>query len=401
LGKLRVREGKINLLPTLQKYVNLDLSMKILMTCYEFPPIGGGGSKVVHGLTKELALSGYEVDLVTMGYRGLPRHEAVHGVNVYRVPCVRLRESICTTPEMMSYVFSALPFILKLFKKNKYQLNHTHFIFPDGLIAVLLKKMTGLPYIITAHGSDVPGYNPNRFKFQHQLLRPLWNAITHQAETIISPSEALRSLILNQSRDLKISIIPNGINVQCYQSNRKKKMRILCVTRIFERKGVQYLLRALNGLETKCEVNVVGNGPYLKNLKEEARELNLDINFIGWLDNDSPILKDLYETSQIFVFPSKAENFPVVLLEAMSAGMTIVTTRGTGCQETIGEAGFLVKTEDSAGIQTVLKKLLNDSKLCQQYGRLARQRLENNFNWPSVGNRYIKIYETYGKKIPL
>jgi len=78
------------------------------MLCYEFPPLGGGGAKVVYGLTKELVNLGHEVDLVTMGFRGLPKYEQINGTNIYRVPCVRARESVWSTPDMVSYTLSAI-----------------------------------------------------------------------------------------------------------------------------------------------------------------------------------------------------------------------------------------------------------------------------------------------------
>ena len=65
--------------------------MRILMLSYEFPPLGGGGAKVVYGLSQELVRVGHAVDLVTMGFKGLPGYEKVNGVHVYRVPFIRMR----------------------------------------------------------------------------------------------------------------------------------------------------------------------------------------------------------------------------------------------------------------------------------------------------------------------
>ena len=73
--------------------------MRILMTSYEFPPIGGGGGAVVAGLSRMLVASGHEVDLVTMSFRGCPKEEEVAGVRVHRVPCLRRSKSNCTAPE--------------------------------------------------------------------------------------------------------------------------------------------------------------------------------------------------------------------------------------------------------------------------------------------------------------
>ena len=99
--------------------------MKILLLSYEYPPLGGGGSKVVYGLSQELVRAGHEVDLVTMGFRGLAKEQKVEGVNIYRVPCIRLKKSICSSPEMLTYVAAAIPFVIRLQKQRQYDINHT------------------------------------------------------------------------------------------------------------------------------------------------------------------------------------------------------------------------------------------------------------------------------------
>lgn len=366
--------------------------MGILMLSYEFPPIGGGGAKVVYGLSKELGVLGCDVDIVTMGFRGLPRHESIDGVNIYRIPCIRTKESVCSSPEMASYIFSAIPFALGLLKRRNYLINHTHFIFPDGLISYMLKRLTGLPYIITAHGSDVPGYNPNRFKLGHKLLSPLWREITRNAEQIVCPSESLKSLVLKHCADARITLIPNGIDTNRFQSNGNKQKRILIVSRMFERKGIQYFLRALGELEFEHEVNIVGEGPYLKTLKQIADGLKVRARFYGWLKHTSSELKELYETSSIFIFPSESENFPIVLLEAMASGMAIITTKGTGCAEVVGDTALLVEPRNTIAIKEALAKLIGNPTLCKELGRAARIRLENNFGWIAVARQYADLY---------
>lgn len=363
------------------------------MLCYEYPPLGGGGAKVVYGLSNELVRLGYEVDLVTMGYRGLPRYEEVNGVKVYRVPCIRRSVSICSTHEMISYIFSALNKVIKLVKQNQYYLNHTHFIFPDGVVSFMLKKLTGFPYIITAHGSDVPGYNPDRFKIDHKLLSPLWRKVVGNAEQIVCLSENLKSLVLKQSSNIKIVIIPNGMDIDKFRPHENKKERILVVSRMFRRKGIQYFIEALKGLEYGHEVNIVGDGPYLGILRQLADELMVRVRFWGWLDNTSPDLKKLYETSSIFVFPSESENFPIVLLEAMAAGMAIITTKDTGCAEVVGDSAILVEPRDSLPIKEALIELMNNPDLCKELGSSARRRLEDNFSWNSIALKYINLYE--------
>jgi len=368
------------------------------MLCYEYPPLGGGGAKVVDGLTRELINQGQQVDLVTMGFKDLPNFEHKNTLRVFRVKSARLRTSICTWPEMIIYIFLAMPVIIKLCRQNDYCINHTHFIFPDGILAYLLKKIKKIPYIITAHGSDVPGYNPDRFKILHKLLIPLWRLITSNAEQLIIPSENLNRLVKKVSTNNRTTIIPNGINLNKFSPHKERENKILVVTRMFERKGVQYFIQALSGFNHDFIVNIVGEGPYLKTLKILAAESKSNINFVGNLDNESQELRELYETSKIFVFTSEAENFPVVLLEAMIAGLAIITTNDTGCAEVVGDGAILVKSKDSSAIKEALIKLIDGPDLCTKLGKIARKRAEDFFSWETVAKKHIKLYSTIQSK---
>jgi len=371
--------------------------MRILMTSYEFPPIGGGGAAVVAGMSRELAASGHEIDLVTMSFEDQPRQEVVDGVRLYRVPCLRKAKHSCTTPEAFSYLAGAMPTIHRLLSLHRYDVAHAHFILPDGLLAWQAKRYSGLPYVITAHGSDVPGYNPHRLQAAHRMVRPVWRAVVQGASRVICPSEILEQLIHVQRPDPnKTVVIPNGLEVGAY-TRRTLSPRVLMVTRMLERKGVQWVLDALAETPIAADVNIVGDGPYLPELRRRADALRSSARFWGWLDNRSPELRGIYESSGIFVLPSEAENFPIVLLEAMAAGLAIVTTAGTGCAEVVGDAGLLVPVRDSRAIGRALKRLVNDADLRQSLGAAARKRIEDNFTWRAVARRYVEEYQRHAR----
>ncbi|MGE5861506.1 MAG: glycosyltransferase family 4 protein [Ignavibacteria bacterium] len=360
--------------------------------CYEYPPIGGGGAKVVYGLSQSLIKQGHQVDIVTMRYKDLPLFEELENLRIFRIKCLRLKKSICTWPEMVSYIFLALPRIIKLLRQNSYDINHTHFIYPDGILAYLVKKIFRKPYIITAHGSDIPGYNPDRFTLMHKFIKPLGKIIMNNSQRVIVPSETLEKLIKKISPKIGSIIIPNGINLNKFSANGNRQRKILVVSRLFERKGIQYLLQALTGLKHDFEVNIVGDGPYLANLKKLSCERNLHVNFLGYIENNSKELQNLYETSMIFVFTSEAENFPVVLLEAMIAGLAIITTNDTGCAEVVGESAVLVGSKNSLAIRESLEKLIENPQLCAELGRAARKRVEEYFGWDSISGKHISLY---------
>ncbi|MGN6391544.1 MAG: glycosyltransferase family 4 protein [Gemmatimonadales bacterium] len=369
--------------------------MRILMTSYEFPPIGGGGAAVVAGLSRELVAIGHEVDLVTMSFQDQPREEEVDGVRVVRVPCVRRAKHSCTTPEAFSYVAGAMPTVHRLLDKYRYDIGHAHFILPDGLLAWQARRYSRLPFVITAHGSDVPGYNPHRLQMAHHLVRPVWKAVVEDASRIVCPSEILEQLVLAQRPSpWKTVVIPNGLQVDEYIP-RPLGPNILMVSRLLERKGAQYLLEALARTPLDADVNIVGDGPYLPELRQMADALHSPAKFRGWMDNRSPELRDIYRSSGIFVLPSESENFPIVLLEAMAAGLAIVTTAGTGCAEVVGDAGLLVPVRDARALAVALRRLVEDPVLRHSLGAAARRRIEENFTWRAVAERYVEEYENH------
>lgn len=369
--------------------------MQILTTSYEYPPVGGGGAKVVCGIAARLAARGHQVDLLTMGFRGLPAKQNVAGVAVWRVTNIRRRVSTCSFVEMLPYVVLAPFYLLKRIRAKQYAINHTHFIFPGGVISYILKRFTGLPYVITAHGSDVPNYNPHRFRILHRLLKPLWRKIVCDADLILCPSKSIEDLIKQSAPNAHTRVIPNAIDTGKFVPRDKRPRSVLVVTRMLERKGVQYTLRALADLRGQFDVNIVGDGPYLLTLKRLAAELNVEARFWGHLDNDSQQLKELYETASIFVFTSEAENFPIVLLEAMIAGAAVITSNGTGCADVIANSGLLVPVRDAEAIRHALGRLARNPELAARLGRAARAHVIAHFGWDKVIDQLLDVYRRF------
>ncbi len=345
--------------------------MRILCTSYEYPPIGGGGAAACRGLAEALVSLGHDVDVVTSRMQNLAAFEVKNGVRLHRVACLRRHLHYTTTPELLTQLLPAYRRALKLSRKGQFEINHTHFIFPTGLTSYLLWRKTNLPYVITAHGSDVPGYNPDRFNLTHLLLQPIWKKIVHAARCIVTPSRFLKKLI-EQRVDVRVELVPYGIDFPSLP-NRAKRNRILVVTRMFERKGVQYLLKALqNVTTTDWEIFIAGDGPYLPELRKLAEDIPCQINFQGFVQGER--LWDLYQSARVFVFPSTHENFPVVLLEAMHAGCAVITTSGSGCSEVVGDAAITVRPGNVQELGEALNRVLASEEEIERLGRLARDR---------------------------
>jgi glycosyltransferase involved in cell wall biosynthesis len=366
----------------------------LLMLCYEYPPLGGGGARVVANLCEDLDSLGQPVELITMGFGKLSSDEQRGLLRVFRVPGGRSRVELCYAHEMLPYLFTCLNKLWWRLRVRKYLINHTHFVFPDGVVAWLTRLFFGLPYIITAHGSDVPGYNPDRFTLMHTLLAPFWKRITTDAEVIICPSWHLQGLILAQNPKARTMVIPNGIDITRYRPDQPKDGSILVVTRMFERKGVQYLIRALADMRDYPEVNIVGDGPYLPELRKLAEELGCRVNFLGFIDNKTERFINLLESARYFIFTSAAENFPIVLLEAMTAALCIITSNDNGCIEVVDDCAVTIPPKQEQELKLALQRVLADPELAASYGKRARERVEAHFCSEAVTRKHLELYKS-------
>ena len=91
-------------------------------------------------------------------------------------------------------------------------------------------------------------------------------------------------------------------------------------------------------------------------------------------------------------FTSEAENFPVVLLEAMAAGQAIVTCDGTGCPEVVGSDALLVPPRRPDRLGEALDRLVRNDQLRTELGRRARVRVEREFGWHTIARRHAELY---------
>jgi glycosyltransferase involved in cell wall biosynthesis len=368
--------------------------MRILVLNYEYPPLGGGASSVSHDIAKQYVKLGHKVTVVTMGFKGLPKHEVVDQIRVYRVKCIRKNEELCRTHEMLSYVLSAGFFLNKLLKQKSYDICHCHFIIPTGVLALWLKKRFALDYIITSHGSDVPNYNPDRFTFEHNFTKPLLTIICRNAKVVCSPSKYLSKLIKENIGLSNVSHIPNGIDLDTFNLNlsKPKKNIILSTGRLLYRKGFQTIIRAVQDIEIPFEVHIAGDGPHRDHLEKMAKGSKTKIVFHGWIQKGSKELLELYEKALIYILASSNENASISLLEAMAAKTVVITTNTSGCPETIGNAGFLIEYDDDIKLREILLNLSNEAKLAEIYSKKAYERLIRHFLWRDIVKDYVKLF---------
>ena len=365
--------------------------LRILLLCHEYPPIGGGAAAVCAALAGEYAEAGAVPTVITMAMGSSFKEETVEGVKVLRVPCGRKRKEMASPLEGLIWAYRCHEVVRQLHDREPFDVCHAHFIMPAGIVAARLKQQSGVPFIITAHGSDVPGYNRERLKLAHLLVRPWWRRICRQADYLISPSASLLESIHRSATGIRPMVVPNGFRPGRFRPLDKERRILLC-SRLVERKGFQYFLSAIAGMELPgWSIDIVGDGPTLGPLKQLAAHSLAPVRFHGWINNNDPRLAELYGRAMIFVFPSEWENFSIALLEGMSAGCAVVTTDISGNPEAIGDTGYLVRPRDPGALRQAVHELTSDPELCLQLGEAAAIRAAELFNWRHIAGRYLQV----------
>ena len=208
-----------------------DGALRVFLVSYEYPPLGGGGAKVVRGLATELVRAGHQVDVITTGRGGLPAEACDEGVRVTRLRTLRRRADRSSTHELGVWVGRALPAVLRRLAGARYDAINAHFILPDGLVCALACAALGRRFVVTAHGSDVPGYNADRFQLAHRLLGRVWRRLVQAPACIVFPSEHLMALARRQEVPFKACVIPNGFDASLRSARGERRPRITAMVR--------------------------------------------------------------------------------------------------------------------------------------------------------------------------
>ena len=377
--------------------------MNILVLNYEYPPIGGGGAPVSKDLAEAYSKNGDNVTVLTMRYGDLPQQSVENGVTVYRLNCRRSQQFACSPLEQYSYLRAVKKFMKAHPELQRYDVCHTHFVIPTGQAALDNKQRYGIPYIITAHGSDVEGHNSNKkYVVLHALLRIRWRKIADGSCFIISPSEHILQL-LNHNYPLgKYIYIPNGIDYELYHSlniQKDKDHRIIIMGRIQKFKNVQFIIEALSRIKREkglgdWGIDIVGDGPYRTELEKlvKLRGLDESTHFYGWIDNKSEKLNNLLKKASIFVSASNFENCPMSVVEATIAGCyPLVSDIPAHRQMLADKFRFTIENDDE-----LVAKLIDAMNMVDRSENIPDM---SRFDIKRVSDEYRKILEKCQKQI--
>ena len=367
------------------------------MLNYEFPPIGGGGANANHYILKEFAGNdGLSVDLVTSSETRADRVETfAPNITLHRLNVRKKALHYWTQREVLRWLWRARRYVKRSLDLSSYDVCHAIFGFPSGMIAYLNRKR--LPYIISLRGSDVPGFN-QRFSAQYVILKPVFRRIWRKAAAVIANSEGLRDLAL-QTDDLPIGVIPNGVDTEEFapaEAFTAPGPRLICVSRLIERKGIDYLIRAMPAVierHPRATLSILGEGNIKEQLDELVRSMGLSeaVSLPGRVAHED--LPARYREADVFVLPSKNEGMSNTVLEAVASGLPVVgtTVGGNDALVSDGDNGFLVPPEDSAALAEAILRVAESPESAREMGRRSR-RIAETMSWRQVAEKYAALY---------
>ncbi len=376
--------------------------MKILLLNYEFPPLGGGASNATFNIAKELVLLGYNVEILTSGINGSPPREELHGFIVHRVFSLRRGIHDCGMRGAYTYVWNAAFRLNRVVRNSRFDVLHYFFSLPTGLLTLAPGRHGSVPYIVSLRGSDVPGYDPwNRMvQMFHILLKPVTRYIWKRAARVVALSDALRATALETTPGLEIDIIPNGVEADLFKpdgnkSSENSDFKLITVSRLIRRKGVQHILKALKRInDPSIKLLIVGTGDYEQQLKNLADKLKLhdQVTFYGYCSRDC--LPALYNQMDAFILPSMAESFGIVFAEAMACRLPVIGGRIGGVPDLVkDDNGILVEPGNIDEIKSAILRLKSSKALCRDMGAVNRKKVVDHYSWRSVALQYSDIYE--------
>lgn len=363
--------------------------MRLVILTWQYLPKNAGGTEIAtFNVASQLTLNGHEVLIITTRDKGLTFKSNEEGVYIYRI--------VSLWPKWLKYSWFCLNAIL-IIQKYKPDLIHAQAIW-TGLPALCCKLIFGIRYVLWAQGSDI--YYPRAFK------GIISRVIVDKSDAPIALTNDMKCKMQKLTRRT-IFIIPNGIDlnrfntVSLFESRAKLGIAIesniiIFVGSLVPIKGVNFLLESMPQILVdfpNSKLILIGDGGEEKNLRSRVIELGISrqVTFVGRVLPE--IVVDYLSAANVFVLPSLSEGFPLVILEAMAAGLPIICTDVRGMADIIrdGQNGLLIQSKNSEDIANGISQILSNKVLFRKISNVNRKKASN-YRWEIVVARLEQIY---------
>jgi glycosyltransferase involved in cell wall biosynthesis len=297
----------------------------------------------------------------------------------------------------------------EMVRRERIDLIHSHFAWPEGFGGLLVRAKTGRPLIASLRGTDILvdegiDYGRRTSSAYDRALRRLLQT----ADRTVYFSQYMRDHAVGLgARPDHARVVRKGVDLSHFTvaSDRVALRRelgldgrpmVLTVAGLIPRKGVHHILAALARIRDSSDFNfvVVGEGPERSRLEALSQELGLAerTRFIGRVDRHT--IPKYFAACDVFVLASTLEAAGNVLFEAMAAGRPIVCTDSGGPGEYVvdGETGFIVPVGNPERLADAVRQLLADPALQERLGQAGRQRSHQQFDYGRMITDLLEVY---------
>ena len=334
----------------------------------------GGAERIVYQLSSDLKDEFDSVHVASTG--GIWESDlAAKGIQHHKILDIDSKNPLT--------VLKLLTSIRQIIKKNEITIVHTHHRMAAFYIRLLKLVHPKLIHVYTAHNvfkDKLPLY---RFALKNAKSVAVGEAVNKnlKEDVVITDSRVIyNGVVLKETDDQVDEIISYG------------GIKLGCIARLSEQKGLTYLLDAMSLLTVKdIRLFIVGDGELRNELENKVKELDLQdsVTFLGYR-------KDIVECINSFdfcVLPSVFEGFGLVAIEAFMNSKTLVATDIPGLNEVVtNKNGILVPAKDPAALASAIDKLAMDETLRQELASQAKKDYENKFSYPLFLENYRELY---------
>jgi len=265
-------------------------------------------------------------------------------------------------------------------------------------IFILIAWITGRKVIVQLRGSDFKSWLLNAKGWVRKYVA----FVLHRTHGVIVLGQSLRHLFEDYFPAEKIYVVPNGANYNlAYSSKHNQPLKVLYLANLQASKGIEDLVDAVRILCSEglrnFKVDVVGEWRKTETkiaCETSVKENNLPITFHPANAGEGK-MKFLRE-ADIFVFPPRApEGHPWVIVEAMAAGLPVISTDRGAIAESVldGQNGFIVPVQNPHALSSKLKMLIQDAFLRDRMGKESRRLYEENFTEEKMVERLSETFE--------
>lgn len=314
-----------------------------------------------------------------------------------------------TARRILPALRGSVPELQRRVRKLNPVLIHAHFG-PDGVSALPLARKLRVPLLVTFHGADVTLKDEyarrsirGRYKRHRKYLRHR-EALQREGRLFIAVSEFIREKLLEQGFPPEKTVVHyNGVDTKAFRSRPAvpREPVVLFVGRLVEKKGCEYLIRAMGRLRATVpdlELVVIGTGPLRAPLERLAGKTLRRYRFLGIQPPEN--VRDWMNRARVLSVPSvtarsgNSEGFGLVFAEAQAMGLPVVSFANGPIPEVVahGETGFLADERDWKALAGYIMRLIESETLWQQFSQRGVERVRSMFDLRSQTRVLEEVY---------